>query len=275
MSNSLLYLAIVAVWGVVLVPMLLRRDAAAGGRRLRLTRRPGELGAHDVDDRADERADDFEDADEHGHDGEPADDLGSVPGSAQDDHEIAPGRGGYADVSRYGPGRAGAEAYPEAGGPPGGDARQEAPAPRPVRPGRAAIIARRRRRTTGLTGLLLATVVAVSAGLGAWWTIVPPLLLLAGHLTLLRAAVRMDTERRRALARRRREAERRDADRLDTGRSDTARSDAGRSDTGRTVPEPSARPGEDPDSADIIDITAARQEPYDQYADAHLRAVGD
>lgn len=247
MSNSLLYLAIVAVWAVVLVPMLLRRDAAAAGRRLRLTRRPGELGAHD----ADYRADDLEDADEHGHDAEPVD---TAPGDREMD--LAPTTGGYADTPRHGLGRAGLDAYRdarvEADGPPGGPP-PETSAPRPVRAGRAAIIARRRRRTTGLAGLLVATLSAVCLGLGPWWTLLPPVLLLAGHLTLLRAAVRMDAERHRATLRRRRAAERHAEEH------------------GSTTP---AHTTEDP-SAEIIDITAARQEPYDQYADAHLRAVGD
>ncbi|MQA97625.1 MAG: hypothetical protein GEV11_24490 [Streptosporangiales bacterium] len=263
MSNSLLYLAIVAVWAVVLVPMLLRRDAAAaGGRRLRPTRRrPDELGAHD--------ADDFDAADETGHEhpghpdheaGVAYDDLDAYrgpryDGPARDDHETETAghhAGGHADEPRHTRGRAGVEAYPETEEHPGGDERErrEPPAPRPVRAGRAAIIARRRRRTTGLAGLLIATATAVTLGLGPWWTMVPPILLLTGHLSLLRAAVRMDAERRRAAALRRRR------------------------DAGRRAAEGPVRTGEDP-SAEIIDITAARQEPYDQYADAHLRAVGD
>ncbi|GLZ04827.1 hypothetical protein Acsp03_22930 [Actinomadura sp. NBRC 104412] len=134
MSSAVLYLAIVAVWAVVLVPMWLHRD----GSRL-LTKRTPEEGE------------------------EPTADPSPAP----------------------------------------------APAPTPRRrQSRAAIIARRRRRTAGLTLLLATTIGVVVPGLAPWWITLPPVALLAGHLALLRVAVRMDAASRHQRRARAREARR-------------------------------------------------------------------
>lgn len=122
MSSAVLYLAIVAVWAVVLVPMWLRRDS----RILHKT---------------------------------PLDET---------------------------------------------SAEESPPAPR--RPGRATVIARRRRRTAGLFLLLATTAGIVAAGLAPWWITLPPSVLLAGHLALLRVAVAMDADRHRERQARAREA---------------------------------------------------------------------
>lgn len=50
MSSTVLYLAIVAVWAIVLVPMWLRRDTEASGFSRLLNRRPGHGEAQDGDD---------------------------------------------------------------------------------------------------------------------------------------------------------------------------------------------------------------------------------
>jgi hypothetical protein len=137
MSSALLYLAIVAVWGVVLVPMWLRRD----GSRTR-HRRPDE----DADTPAEAPTEVLEET-------PPEDDVVPVQVARRTAHRRA---------------------------------------------SRAAVIARRRRRTVGLLLLVLTAAATVVSGLTPPWFIAPPAVLLAGHLTLLRIAVKMDAERRRA-----------------------------------------------------------------------------
>jgi len=135
-SSAVLYLAIVAVWAIVLVPMWLRRDRS----RLLTKRTPEE-------------------------EEEPTADPSTSP----------------------------------------------SPSPAPVprrRQSRAAIIARRRRRTAGLTLLLATTIGVVVPGLAPWWITLPPVALLAGHLALLRVAVRMDAAVRHQRMARAREARR-------------------------------------------------------------------
>jgi hypothetical protein len=195
MSSALLYLAIVAVWGIVLVPMWLRRD----GSRTRQRR--------------------FD---------EDTETLAESPAEVADNVD---------------------EVLPEDQPVPAPQARQAARR----RASRAAVIARRRRRTVGLLLLVLTAVATVVAGVTPWWFIVPPAVLLAGHLTLLRIAVKVDAERRRArhLARlRAMETERRRAEE----QARLAR-EAQRTAKVITMPE---RPHE---------------EVYDQYTDQ--RAVGD
>lgn len=176
MSSALLYLAIVAVWAVVLVPMWLRRDTETTGfGRLR-----------------------------HKRSDEP------LP---EDDEE------------------------PE-----------EIPEPRPRRrTSRAAVIARRRRRTAGLTALLLTTVGVAASGLAPWWITAPPVVLLAGHVALLRVAVGMDQARRQAAAQARARARAR----------------------AREAAREALRATE---SAEVIELRT--QEVFDQYADDR-RAVGE
>ena len=174
MSSALLYLAIVAVWAVVLVPMWLRRDTETTGfGRLR-----------------------------HKRSDEP------LP---EDDEE------------------------PE-----------EIPEPRPRRrTSRAAVIARRRRRTAGLTAPLLTTVGVAASGLAPWWITAPPVVLLAGHVALLRVAVGMDQARRQAAAQARARARAREAAREALRATE---------------------------SAEVIELPT--QEVFDQYADDR-RAVGE
>jgi hypothetical protein len=179
-SSAVLYLAIVAVWAIVLVPMWLRRDTEATG----ITRL--------LHKRADEVEDDEEEPEEP---------------------EEAP------------------------------------PARRPVT--RATVIARRRRRTSGLTALLVTAVAVVASGLLPWWATLPPGLLLAGHLALLRVAVGMDAVRHRALA------EARAAARV------AARARAAEGRRAEQAAEP----------AEVIELITL-EEVFDQYADDR-RAVGE
>jgi hypothetical protein len=202
MSSAVLYLAIVAVWGIVLVPMWLRRDGDGIGRLLH--RRPLDA------------PEDFETSDEPD-----VPEVFEVP----DVREVP-------------------------------EVVSEAPVRR-RRVTRGAVIARRRRRTLGLSLLTLTAVIATATQLAPWWFMLPPVVLLAGHLSLLRVAVRMDharrAEARRAAAvraaRLRRAAEEREAAEAEEA-------------------------WEAERTAEVIELPGwAREEVYDQYTD--LRAVGD
>src|SRR3954447_12508634 len=189
MSSAVLYLAIVAVWGIVLVPMWLRRDGDGIGRLLHR--------------RAVDAPEEFE---------------------ATDDVE--------APVA-------------------------EEPVRR-RRVTRGAVIARRRRRTLGLSLLTLTAVIVTVTQLTPWWFTLPPAVLLVGHLSLLRVAVRMDharrVEARRAAAASRAARLRRAAEEREAAEAAVAR--------------------EAERTAEVIELPAwAREEVYDQYTD--LRAVGD
>jgi hypothetical protein len=155
--------------------------------------------------------------------------------------------------------------------------RPEAPAARREVPGggprgqehKGVLTARRR-----LLGLLV--VLAIGSGalavtkLAAWWVVVPPSVMLLGYMVLLREAAQFDAERQelartRAAAPVTAPAAARPAETPAAAASPAAASSA-------AGPAPAAH-------AEVIDISAslgpAGEEPYDQYADAKLRAVGD
>lgn len=99
--------------------------------------------------------------------------------------------------------------------------------------------------------------------LAAWWVVLPPAVMLIGYLGLLREASRADAERRWAAKERARMARPEPAPVTATAPAPVA------------APEPVSVPIPAPD-AEIIDITArVNDDPYDQVADAKLRAVGD
>jgi hypothetical protein len=127
-----------------------------------------------------------------------------------------------------------------------------------------------RRRLLGLLLLLVMGSAALAVTrMAAWWVLGPPSVMLVGYLALLREASKADAERRE----------------LSGGRM--AR---GVDAFGEAVPAapvvpavpvvPVARPVRVPE-AEIIEISVSREPasaeggPYDQYADAKLRAVGD
>lgn len=210
MSSALLYLAIVVVWGIVLVPMWLRRDGSRTRNR-----------------RLDEDADTVVETPSESLESESLEDAEDGP--LEDD--VVP------------------EAVPAAVVP-----AQAARRAAHRRASRAAVIARRRRRTVGLILLQLTAVAVVVAGVTPWWFTAPPAVLLVGHLTLLRSAVRMDAERRaRHLARMRA---------IEADRRARAEEEA------RLAREAAQR------SAEIISMPERPEEQvYDQYTDQ--RAVGD
>ena len=125
------------------------------------------------------------------------------------------------------------------------------------------MLSARRRLLYMLLVLAIGSGALAFTGMAAWWVIVPPAIMLAGYLALLREAARADAERRE-LARARARARA------------TAAAAVAVAAAKRTTPP--APPAPAPD-AEVIDISAsltqADKEFYDQYADAKLRAVGD
>ncbi|MBR8742318.1 hypothetical protein [Nocardiopsis sp. MG754419] len=222
MSSSPLYLAIVVVWLIVLVPMLLRKDAAEP--------------VHE-----DARRDDVE-PDAHEDVEEDVEDDVEVPQEEDEDPDLTETqviiRPGFHDEHTDEDVEAEAPRHVE---------RSTRPSPEP----RARVIARRRRRTSALTLLNIATIVAVAFGLGPWWVIAPPIVLLAGHLALLREAAKADAERRRA--------------HLVARRRTVLRARRARDRYAREVER----------EAKVIALKERRSQVYDQYTDARLRAAGD
>jgi len=124
--------------------------------------------------------------------------------------------------------------------------------------GRLRVLAARRR----LLGLLVLLAAAAGALAGtrmaAWWVVVPPSVMLLGYLPLLRAASKVDAERRELAAR---------------DQSASVRPYA------RDAAEPvmavaHVTPVRLAVPAEVVDAMA-ENEIYDQYTDAKLRAVGD
>ncbi|WP_116246102.1 hypothetical protein [Nocardiopsis sp. FIRDI 009] len=237
MSSSPLYLAIVVVWLIVLVPMLLRKDSV------------------DTVHEDQRREDEWEAAEAPEAFAPDGDDEPRADGYA------APGGGGDPDAEetrvlrRPAGGAAGGRRVPGAARPHGGarsGPRGHEGRHRGASESRARVIARRRRRTTGLVLLNAATIAAVLLGLGPWWVVLPPILLLSGHLVLLREAAKADAERMEARLRARRRA----ALRARQAAEGEQRREAER-------------------EAKVIALRERRNQVYDQYADAHLRAAGD
>jgi hypothetical protein len=255
-SSAFLYLAIVAIWACVLVPRWLRRDSAAA-----------ELATEGSYDEAGY----WEGEEEPAGEDEPADARLSACEESPSAKE------------------------PPASQAPAGD-EGDRPAVRHHDPGesRRRVLAARRR----LLGMLLllaggATCLALT-GLAAWWVVLPPLLMLAGYLPLLRAAARMDAERDRHgehTARSGRsegsepspryersepsELSEPSAPSVPSGRTGRPGWTAATAEDGWPVREGPRAPVPPPD-AEVIDISAQVGEDfYDQYTDARLRAVGD
>jgi hypothetical protein len=163
-SSTLLYLAIVAVWAVVLVPMYLRRDSDNTGITRLLHRRSGMA-----------------------EPGTASDTLTETVTHTMTETTV----GDRADASMaYEPAGHGAPT-------PAPEDVFDEDLDGPVRRGvsRATVIARRRRRTFLLTVTILAAIGVVATGLAPWWVALPPVGLLLFHLALLRVAVGMDAAR--------------------------------------------------------------------------------
>ena len=129
-------------------------------------------------------------------------------------------------------------------------------------------ILKARRRTLATLIVLTAGAVAIAVThRAAWWVVVPPSVMLAGFVLLLREAGRIDAERARVIASQR---SRRTLAR--TSHQAGSRTAAG--DEQQAGSADHDQPG--PAIAEIIDISArVGDQLYDQYADAEVRAVGD
>lgn len=206
MSSAILYLAIVAIWALVLVPRWLRPSRASGTLESNLAEPVYATPQEDM----------------------------AVAAEDEDGEEDVPGDHG--DQSPAGPSAA---------------------------ERRARILQARRRMLVTLIVLTAGAAAVAALHLAAKWVVIPPALMLAGFVLLLRAATRIDTQRARA-------ASSQHARRAGAGAQ--ARVSAGdQRHAGPADPDPVGAPG-----AKIIDISSrVGDQLYDQYADAEVRAVGD
>jgi hypothetical protein len=236
LSSAILYLAIVAIWAIVLVPRWLRPRAA----QPQPADQPAE---HPLEAPQPATAEPTE-----------------PPLSVEPPQPV--------DAEQPGP----APAWE-------GDA---APEPVPAGPSptaRQAEILQARRRMLAMLVVLTAGAVGIAVtGIAATWVVIPPAVLLAGFLVLLREAARIDAERQRRATRIRRAA----LDHVVGQEPESFRADAGA--TPDQVPATAAAPvtasaleaAEPLPGAEVIDISGRiSDQVYDQYSDAADRAVGD
>ena len=289
MSSALLYLAIVAIWAVVLVPRWVRRSHDAPGTAENTSSQPEPLTAggdapvpeYDAaveysetveysEARADGTVREYGAAVEYGmavEDGATVEYGTAVEYSAVLDDRAVP-----ADIAAD-ENDDGATAHPDGGGEhrlslrgrplwsegPGWHPFRRPERPRPVVSRVAALRARRRMLTT----LVALTVMALALAAGSmvpWWVVFPPVAMLGAFLLLLREAAHADADAARWQAA---------ADAAYAARE--ARLDARQ----RVRDKAMAILGPEP-IAEIIDISdRVGDQLYDQYADAAVRAVGD
>ena len=288
LSSAILYVAIVVIWAAVLIPRWLRRDSSSSS---------GERAGDDLTTAEPDSAAVAEPAPRsrrRGRSGSGAPGLKRArrrPGARPEGRPQ--GRPGVRSEER-------SEGQPEAPA-----ARREAPAAaRGAGQEHKGVLTARRR----LLGLLV--VLAIGSGalavtkLAAWWVVVPPSVMLLGYVVLLREAAQADAERQE-LARTRaaapvtapataaaasrpaesRPAETRPAETRPAATSPAAMSSAAVSSaavSSAAVSPAAVSSAAGPAAAlhaEVIDISASLgpvgEEPYDQYADAKLRAVGD
>jgi len=240
LSSALLYVAIVAIWAGVLIPRWLRRDSSDKASDDDTTTVPDTPVPEET----------------------PAADAGAPPGPA----EARPGGWDVRPDVAAARGAAGA-----------GDGRGEAVRRSAADQEHARVLSARRRLLMLLLGLAAASCVLADTRLAAWWVMAPPAAMLLGYLALLREAAKADAERRDLV----RPTELRIAAKPPTPAyaappAYTAPPAYAAPPAAPVPPAPPAPPAPD---AEIIDISASMGqdggEPYDQYADAKLRAVGD
>jgi hypothetical protein len=252
-SSALLYLAIVAIWALVLVPRWVRPRHSAP----RTLASQQTLESHLTEPAWPRRVEDFAWADEGeaGQDGAAGQDEGASQ-EATADRDGAAGQDVTAGQEAAGHGGGAVATGPPA--PP--EARRARRGRDPSPAGQRASILRARRRA--LVALLLLTGGAVGIAvrhLAADWVVIPPTVMLAGFVLLLREAGRSDARRAGEIA-----ARRHSAGALGRPVQSGAAGSIGQ-------PEAATAPG-----AQIIDISArVGDQLYDQYADAQVRAVGD
>jgi hypothetical protein len=251
LSSAILYLAIVAIWACVLVPRWLHRSHETSSEQ--------DLAFEQ------EEAADYADADS-------PEELATAGQPGAGAPEFATLREQVIEVTTYVEWEAPAPpaaARPARAAAPAGSSREHRPERtgqvRPRGPARRAHVLRARRRMlTILVTLAVAVAAATLVGLAGWWVVTLPVGLLGLYLLVLRVAARSDAENDR----RRTEAHARAALAARERAALAARERA------RQAREALAQP-----TAEIIDISAlatqGRDQPYDQYADAEVRAVGD
>jgi hypothetical protein len=181
LSSAILYLAIVAIWAVVLVPRWLRPRQAPP--------QPVPVPA--------------EDADSGWRDGaNPGQDTAGMwtasAGSPDTEGERAPGE--------------------DLGDTPAGDGPQEKDAPSSPVGRRPEVVKARRRMLMALIALTVVAMVLAVTRVDAYWIIIPPVTLLSGYLLLLRKFTQFDAERARGAARMRHAAQVRAAQEPTTSR---------------------------------------------------------
>jgi hypothetical protein len=258
-SSAILYLAIVAIWAVVLVPRWLRLRSAPARQE------PAELFEDEAGAEADETTGTSRTPIEWEDSPPPSYELFDTPEAA--------GSSGPAEPV-------------ETADSPGEDAaavdEEPVPAAAPTAAERRARVLRARRRMlVAVVSLTAAATVLTAVHLAPVWVVIPPVLMLAGFLVLLREAAHSDAQRARhqTLAR--------------SGSSAVAgqEEDSPAEPTGPAAPAATApaaafpaeaepaepRTGEFGEaSAQVIDISRRLGDQlYDQYTDAAERAVGD
>jgi hypothetical protein len=249
LSSAILYLAIVAIWAVVLVPRWLRpRPAQPQPAEQQLTDQTAKPQSAAPEALAPEPADAWGPADASAPAG------GSGPADGSGPAEPDPG-----DTS----------AWAETDGP--GPAAEPVPASPSPAARRADILQARRRMLAMIATLTVGAAGLAVTGIAAPWVIIPPMVLLGGFLVLLREASRCDAERGRRTT-----PARRDGTPPVAGQEPASSSDDFEANPYQ-VPATASAPGtETAPDAEVIDISArVVDQVYDQYSDAADRAVGD
>jgi hypothetical protein len=296
-SSALLYLAIVAIWAVVLVPRWIRRSHDASGTAEDSPGQPETLTAagdapvpeagdapvpeYDAaveysetveytETRADGTVREYGAAAQYGsavEDGATVEYGAAVEYSAVlDDRavpaDVAAGRsddGGTADPDGGGEHRLSLRGRPLWSEGPGWHPFRRPDRPRPVVT-RASALRARRRMLTMLVALIAVAVALAADGMVPLWIIIPPVAMLGAFVLLLRVAARADAD----TARRQAEAD-----------AAYAAREARLAARQRVRDEAMAALGPEP-IAEIIDISdRVGDQLYDQYADAAVRAIGD
>ena len=253
MSSAILYLAIVAIWAVVLVPRWLHPRTAQPAEQPEQPSVPQPGTPESVEPVLSEPVL-----------SEPvfSEPVLSVPEEPQ---VAASTDAALPEPADPGPGPAWAEDDTVAVDP-------VPAAPSPAAEKRADALQARRRMLA-----MLVVLTAGGAGLGVtgiapYWVIVPPAVLLAGFLVLLREAARIDAKRSRRATQTRHAT----LDSVAGQEPDSFREDVQVSPDRVLVTASAPAAGEPPPGAEIIDISGRiGDQVYDQYSDAANRAVGD
>jgi hypothetical protein len=281
-SSAILYLAIVAIWAVILVPLLVRKSHDGPGAAKNVSGQESETaaashadGAVHADDLVHEHgvsvehgvAFEYDAAFEYGEvrsggavlEYETAVEYGSAVeyDAVRDDHAVGGDGAGSPDDDVTEPALTlrGRPLWSEG---PGWHPLRRQDRPRPAVTRESALRARRRMLTTLVT-LTVVSLALAAEGMAPWWIIVPPAGMLGLLVLLLHEAARADAE----VAERQAEAHERAAREAQHAARQRATAEA----RVTAVPEPTAQ---------IIDISArVGDQLYDQYADAAVRAVGD